>query len=225
MTVSATASDHEEVSAAIAAAEVLTDGEILTILAPCSDTYRDVALHYCVLAMLAAPALLALLPQGWVDWITALLLGWNGQWTRGGLLLALLVAQALAFLLVRLILTHPPLLMALTPGPTKSRRARRRAVAHFRASLERRTRGRTGILIYLSLQERRAEIVADQAINDKVDGAVWGEAMALLLDEVRQGRTGRGLALAVEKVGGVLAEHLPRSADDTNEIPDRLIEL
>jgi putative membrane protein len=217
--------DHVEVSAAIAAAEAGTDGEIVTIVAQCSDTYRDVALHYAVLAMLAVPVKLALLPQSWVDWASALVLGWNGEWTRGGLMLALAVMLALAFLLVRLILTHQPLLMALTPGATKSRRVRRRAVAHFRAACESKTRGRTGILIYLSMNEHRAEIVADQAINDKVSLEDWGEAMALLVDEVRAGRIGNGMALAVGKVGEVLAQHLPRSLGDTNELPDRLIEL
>jgi putative membrane protein len=225
MRVKMSEADHVEVSAAIAAAEAGTDGEIVTIVAPCSDSYRDVALHYAVLAMLAVPVALALLPQSWIDWISGLLLGWNGEWSRGALMLALAIMLAVAFLIVRLILTRQPLLMAITPGATKSRRVRRRAIAHFRASCEGKTRGRTGILIYLSLGERRAEIVADQAINDKVELEVWGEAMACLVDEVRAGRIGRGMALAVEKVGKVLAEHLPRSQGDTNELPDRLIEL
>lgn len=220
-----TQEDHAQVSAAVAAAEAHTAGEIVTIVAPCSDEYRDVMLHYCVLAMLAVPVKLALLPAAWTDWATAVLLGWNGQWTRGAAMTALAVLLALAFLVVRLILTWQPLLMALTPPATKTRRVRRRAVAHFRTSAERRTSGRTGILIYLSVRERRAEIVADEAIADTVKPELWGEAMAALVDEVRAGRAGRGMALAVEQVGAVLAEHLPRAADDSNELPDRLIEL
>jgi putative membrane protein len=217
--------DHAEVSAAVAAAEAHTAGEIVTIVAPCSDNYRDVTLHYALLTMLAVPAALALLPQSWVDWASGMVLGWNEEWTRGGIMLALAIALALAFLAGRLLFSWTPLLTALTPGATKSRRVRRRAIAHFRSACEGRTTGRTGILIYLSLLERRAEIVADRAINDQVDGAVWGEAMAALLEEVRAGRTGRGMARAVERVGELLAEHLPRGQGDTNELPDRLIEL
>jgi len=135
------------------------------------------------------------------------------------------VLMAAAFLVVRLLLSRRPVRMALTPAGTKTRRVRRSAIAHFRGAAERRTRGRTGILIYLSLAERRAEIVADQAIAAKVKPEMWGEAMAALVEEVKAGRAGRGLVRAVEKVGAVLAEHLPRSHDDTNEIPNRLIEL
>jgi putative membrane protein len=175
--------------------------------------------------MLAVPVALALLPQGWIDRAAGLLLGWNPDWSRGALMIVLAALLALAFLVGRLLFSWAPLLMALTPGATKSRRVRRRAVAHFRSACEGRTTGRTGILIYLSVLERRAEIVADQAIHSKVDAAVWGEAMAALIGEVRAGRVGGGMALAVEKVGAVLAEHLPRGQNDSDELPNRLIEL
>jgi len=115
--------------------------------------------------------------------------------------------------------------MLLTPGSTKTRRVRRRAVMLFKTGAERRTIGRTGILIYLSMAERRAEIVGDEAITAVTTPETWGEAMAALLVEVKAGRSGDGIVAAVKIVGDVLAEHFPRSADDTNEIPDKLIEL
>ncbi|HEV2595977.1 MAG TPA: hypothetical protein VGU01_12320, partial [Sphingomicrobium sp.] len=95
----------------------------------------------------------------------------------------------------------------------------------FKAAAERRTSGRTGILIYLSIAERRAEIVADEAILKVTDEHSWGEPMTALITEVRQGRPADGIVAAIERVGAVLAEHFPRSADDVNEIPDALIEL
>jgi putative membrane protein len=49
--------------------------------------------------------------------------------------------------------------------------------------------------------------------------------MGRLLEHVRDGRAGDGICAAIERVGAVLAEHFPRSATDTNEIPDKLIEL
>jgi putative membrane protein len=75
------------------------------------------------------------------------------------------------------------------------------------------------------MAERRAEIVADEAILKVTDDHVWGEAMAALLTEVREGRPGDGIVAAIDRVGAVLAEHFPRAAADINEIPDKLIEL
>ena len=79
------------------------------------------------------------------------------------------------------------------------------------------------MLLYLSMREHRAEIVADEAIATKVDAEVWGQAMADMLAEIRKGHVGEGLAAGVRDVGAVLAEHFPRSEDDVNELPDRLI--
>jgi putative membrane protein len=102
---------------------------------------------------------------------------------------------------------------------------RRRAIALFRAAAERRTVGRTAVLIYLSLAEHRAEIVADEAVAKVTTPECWGDAMAELIGEIREGRPGNGLALAVEEVGEVLTRHFPKTSDDVNEIPDKLIEL
>ena len=220
-----TEEDHALVSAAVAKAEAASDGEIVTIVAPRSDAYHDVGLHYAVLGMLLVPAALAVLPQGAIDWGLGLFLGWNETLARGALMVALFVMLAAIFLLVRFALAWMPLRMALTPASTKNRRVRRRAVELFKASAERRTRGRTGILLYLSLLEHRAEIVADEAIHSKVESDVWGEAMAVLIDHVKKGELGAGMALAVEKIGVVLAQCLPPKADNPNEISDRLIEL
>jgi putative membrane protein len=218
--------DHALVTAAVTEAEKRSDGEIVTIVAERSDAYHDAGLHYAVLAMLLVPGLLAALPQAWVDRALGLFLGWNEALTRGALMLVLFVLLALVFLIVRFALAYMPLRMALTPGTTKTRRVRRRALELFRASAERRTRGRTGVLLYLSLLEHRAEIVADEAIHSQVTPDVWGEAMAALLEGVKAGRPGEGMAGAVAKIGAVLAECLPpTSADNPNELPDRLIEL
>ncbi|WP_432653731.1 TPM domain-containing protein [Sphingosinicella terrae] len=219
------AEDHKLVTDAVARAERESEGEIVTIVADRSDAYHDVGLHYAVLAMLVVPAVIALVPVTWIDWAAALTLGWNAEFTRGGLMLALFVLLALVFLAVRFLLVWRPLRMALTPGRTKSRRVHRRAIALFRTGCEMKTRGRTGILIYLSLAEHRAEILADKAIAEKVEPEVWGDALEVLIDEVKAGRPGIGMALAVEKVGGVLAGILPPTGQDRNELPDRLLEL
>ncbi|HEX8468646.1 MAG TPA: hypothetical protein VF620_12670 [Allosphingosinicella sp.] len=218
-------SDHALVTDAVAKAERSSDGEIVTIVAPRSDAYHDVGLHYAVLAMLLVPTVGAVLPQAWIDWAIALVFGWNASLSFRLLMLLLIVKMAVVFLIVRFAFAWMPLRMALTPATTKTRRVRRRAVELFRAGTEKRTKGRTGILLYLSLLEHRAEIVADEAIHGRVEPDEWGEAMAALVDGVKAGRPGEGMALAVGKIGEVLAQCLPPTLDNPNELPDRLIEL
>jgi len=217
--------DREKVSAAIATAEANSNGEIVAVATPLSDSYHDVALHWALVPLFAVLAWAAWRPTALIWWYNFLLGGWDTEPTLGQLLALLMVFAALKFTVALLILKWMPLRLALTPAATKHRRVRRRAITVFRAAAEKRTAGRTGILIYLSLGERRAEIVADEAILKVTDEHTWGEAMTALLEQVREGRPGAGICAAIERVGTVLAEHFPRSDADVNEIPDKLIEL
>jgi putative membrane protein len=217
--------DHAKVNAAIAAAEAKSDGEIVAVVTPISDPYHDVALHWAVLVLFAVLAWAAACPRCLSWWFDRVFGGWHAEPTLGELLTLLLVLAVVKFTAVLLILKWMPLRLTLTPGATKARRVRRRAIATFKAAAERRTIGRTGVLIYLSMAERRAEIVADEAITKLTTPETWGEAMAVLLADVKDGRPADGIVAAAEKVGAVLAEHFPRSSTDTNEIPDKLIEL
>jgi putative membrane protein len=217
--------DREKIGAAIAEAEVSSNGEIVAVATPISDPYHDVALHWAVAVMILALAASAWRPDWLQFWYDRILGGWHVEPTLGELLTFLMVAAVLKFTVALLILKYMPLRLALTPGATKHRRVRRRAITIFKAAAERRTAGRTGVLIYLSLAERRAEIVADAAITQATTPETWGEAMAALLVDVKHGRPADGICAAVERIGAVLAEHFPHTPGDTNEIPDALIEL
>jgi len=217
--------DHARVSAAIAEAERSSNGEIVAVATPISDSYHDVALHWAVAALLLVLAWAAWKPDWLMWWHEALTGGWRPDPALGELLLFLMLFATVKFVAVLLILRWMPLRLLMTPRATKARRVRRRAIVVFKAAAERRTVGRTGVLIYLSMAEHRAEIVADEAITAVTAPDIWGEAMAALLVEVRQGRIAEGMVAAIGEVGAVLAEHFPRSDTDTNEIPDKLIEL
>lgn len=220
-----TEEDRAAVAAAVAQGEAQTDGEIVTIVAHESDRYHDVALNWAVLAMLLMLALLAAWPGIAEGAYARFAGGWDEAPSARALLTVALVLAALSFLLARLLLAWAPLRRALVPPAAAARRVRWRALLLFQTSVAQRTRAATGVLLYLSLQERRAEIVADQAIHSRVKPEVWGEAMAALVASVRDGRPGEGMAEAVARIGVVLHQHFPRSGDDTNELPDRVIEL
>jgi putative membrane protein len=216
---------HQRVSDAVAAAEARTAGEIVTVVADRSDGYSDIALVWSALVAFTALTVYALFPDFYLGLVDRLTGGWGTEWSTSGILVLFGTAAMLKFLGTWLLLLWQPLRFWLIPGPVKSARARARAIDLFKVGAERRTHGRTGILIYLSMREHRAEIVADEAIASKVTPETWGEAMAAMLVHIKDGRCADGMIAAVEKVGAVLAEHFPRAEDDQNELPDRLIEL
>ena len=218
-----TPDDHKVVTAAVSRAEKSTDGEIVTIVAGESDHYGDVAWAISGLVALTALLVISLFPEIYlhiIDWLAG---GWSGMnalpyWV-------LFIFAALKFFGTRLILIWRPLLFILIPSPIKKARVRKRAISLFRVSTDHRTVGRTGILLYLSMREHRAEIVADEAIVAKVEPVIWGDAMIAMIDLVRSGTPGEGMAEAVRQMGVVLSEHFPKTNQNPNELPDRLIEL
>src|SRR3546814_1726602 len=123
-----------------------------------------------------------------MEWLHVLLGGgWERELPAGLTLTFLLGWMILLFLAVRYLLAIMPLRMALTPKRTKARPVRRRALVYFQVGAERRTMGRTGIVIYLSLDEQRAEFIADEAFALKYAAEVWGEDMAALFVNVPKG--------------------------------------
>jgi putative membrane protein len=219
------AADHVLVTAAVADAEQHTSGEIVTIVTDLSDHYDDIAMAWASAAAFLALVSYATFPDFYIGLITRLSGGWGHEYTTGEYVALLVAAVALKWVGTWLILKWTPLRMALTPKATKLARVRNRAISLFKVGTESKTQARTGVLLYLSMKEHRAEIVADEAIASKVAPEVWGDAMVALLDQVKAGNPGAGVAAAVAQMGVVLAEHFPKGSNNPNELPDRLIEL
>ncbi len=217
--------DHQLVTHAVAEAEKTTDGEIVTIVTDMSDHYNDIALAWASIAAFLALSIVSVFPAKFLialNWTTD---GWEYDYSAGQYLGILFAFLAVIWIIKWLVMKWVPLRMALTPKHIKIRRVRDRAIRLFKVGAESRTRGRTGILIFLSMREHRAEIVADEAIANKVSPEIWGDAMLALIAHVRAGEPGKGMAAAVTQVGAVLAEHFPQGEDNPNELPDRLIEI
>lgn len=213
------------VGAAVTEAESATSGEIVTVLTESSDGYTDVALLWAAGAAFTAMSVFAAFPLPFLDVWDRFIGGWGHEWTTGELASMVIGLGLVKFLAVLLVQQWQPLKFALIPGPVKTIRVHDQAVRQFKVGAERRTTGRTGVLIYLSMREHRAEIVADDSIAAKVPAEVWGEAMGDMLALIRKGALAEGLAVGIRDVGFVLAEHFPRGSEDVNELPDRLIEV
>lgn len=116
----------------------------------------------------------------------------------------------------------PELRRALTPSATRQRWVGRAARAAFYEKGIRRTSARTGILVYISLLERRAEVVADSGVTDAVPAAAWARATGAIRDAVARGAAAAEVARAIEALAEPLAPALPHSDDDVNELPDEV---
>jgi putative membrane protein len=86
------------------------------------------------------------------------------------------------------------------------------------------TRDKTGIILYVSVFERSVQVLADKGINDLVNPQAWEEVVAMVTDGIRAGNPGQALCAGVTRCGEMLAERFPIKPDDTDELPNLIIE-
>jgi putative membrane protein len=200
-------SEKLRVADAIRTAEARTSGEIFCVVARHSSDYRLVPIAWA-----AALALFVPLPLFYFeDWSPELIY----------------VVQLIAFLVVAMILSYPALRFHIVPRMAKHDRAHAEAMRQFWAQGLYKTTHRTGVLIFASVAEHYAEIVADAGINEKVTPEVWDDAINALVSAIKQGRPADGFIAAIEKCGAVLAQHfpLPPGTRNPDELPDKLVEI
>jgi putative membrane protein len=196
--------DRRAITAAIRAAEQRTCGQIVCVLARSSSDYSAVPIQWAALLALVAPWPLIYFTQLTVQRI--------------------FLIQIAVFIAAALILSWSPLRMALVPRAVRRARAHRGAIEQFFLRGLANTRHRCGVLIFVSLAEHYARIVADQGIAAKVPQSAWQEAVDALTAHMRAGEIGRGFIAAIERCGDVLAAHAP-PADPPDELPDRIFVL
>ena len=225
-----TPDDHARVSAAIAAAELKTSGEIFCVIARQSDDYREAPLGWAVAIALILP--LALIPFGFLP-VDLPFIG--GGWSAGhsastdqavgAALLAYALVQVALCALVWFIAALPGVRLFLTPATLKAKAVRRAAMEQVLAKGLHLTAGRTGVLIYAARAERRVEVIADEGIYAKVEPKVWDQAVRALTVAMGKNRAADGFVEAIALSGAVLAEHFPPVGDNPNELPDVLVEI
>ena len=220
--------DHMRIASAVAAAEATTTGEIVCILAREVSNYREVPLAWAAAAALIAPPL-ALLAGLTPETLTP----WAADWTAGAgpgastarMLEAYGLLQVGLFAVVAGLVSIPAVRRILTPTSLKRRRVHAVALRQFLATGLHASAARTGVVIFAAQQDRRVELLADDAIHAAVGETVWNAAIAAVQDGMKTGRPADGFVRAVELCGAALTAHFPSQGPHQNAISDRLLEI
>lgn len=189
----------------IAAAERRTVGEILPVVVERSDRYPGAS-------WLAG---LAFLIGG------SILFAGRLPWDEPALLLFVQLAfLALGYGTARLLPGFQRVF--LRPGRAEEMVAEQALQEFHRHGLYE-TEARTGVLLFVSLLERRAVVLADRGIDAVVEPGQWGRTTTALIEGIRGGSLRAGLEAGIRSAADVLEEHFPWTEGDRNEIPDRIV--
>ncbi|ACB97037.1 TPM domain-containing protein [Beijerinckia indica] len=193
--------DQDRISAAIKAAERKTSGEIVCVLARSSSDYMLYPVAWAVVLALVSPWLLLAFTQFPVQRI--------------------LLIQLALFIVSFLLLSAPSLRAILVPRGVRRTEAHRAAMEQFMIRGLHRTENRAAVLIFVSLAEHYARIVADDGIASKVDQKIWQGAVDAVLAGARSDRLADGFVEAIEQCGAVQAVHFPPHVQQ-DVLPNRI---
>ncbi|PJR88330.1 hypothetical protein CN878_01050 [Ochrobactrum sp. 695/2009] len=205
------AEDHARIAEAIRKAEAETSGEIYAVLARSSDDYFFAAGFVATCGILLASVVVAFLAHWyWFD-VRLPMFG---------------LAVLAAFLTAMLVLwVFPAIRMLLVPRRIRYKRAHLNALQQFLARNVHITEHRTGILLFVSMAEHYAEVIADAGINARVGQDEWNAIVATLIHHASRAQVAEGFVLAIGQAGLLLETHFPAGVNNVNELDDHLIEL
>jgi len=213
-----TTAEKDALAAKITHAESRTNAEIVTVIAQASDGYRYIPTLWAALVALSIPGLYyAWLSFGTGGWVAPETLVHNEGW--------LYPIQVLVFLGLGMIFQIPKARLWMIPKSVKHHRAARHAREQFFIQKLHETRGRTGILIFVSVAEHYVEIIVDTGIARVVDNQIWNTTVKEFIQHVRKGNIAEGFESTIEHCKEVAWEHFPAPEGRPDELPNHLIEI
>jgi len=198
--------EQQKIGAAVKAAEKKTSGEIVPMVVDQSYDYPR--------AELIGGGSLAMAVGLLVSWAV----GGESIWW----FLPVFIVGFFGF--QQLIRNWPDLKRKLISPEELTEEVREKALVSFVEQGLHETRDKTGILILISLFEHRVQVLADSGINAKVPEHTWEEVVEIIVAGLKSGDTCSAVCKAVERCGELLTEHFPRKADDSDELPNLIVE-
>lgn len=195
----------QEVQSLIQEIESKTTGEIVPVILKQSDSYPAAHFRLAVFFSLLFPLILYIAPLPIHDPI----------W--------FLAVQAIGCALGLLLAFHPKLKrLMLTRGEIAEEVHQRALEAFFHHGVHT-TNDRDGVLIFISMLEQRAEILADIGIAAKVDSSEWTNILKHGLEHLKNNNMTEALLSTIRASGDLLIKNFPRSLENhASELDDGL---
>lgn len=199
-----TEQEKQEINQRIRDVESETQAELVTVIAQSSDDYRYIPTLWAAVLSLSFPGVLAL---------------FETQMSH------VYPLQVIIFFVAAFIFQWTPIKMRLVPTYIKHQRASRHAHELFFIEGLHLTEDNTGVMLFVSLDEKYAEIIADKNIADKVESSTWQNIVDAFVQRVKQKQVAIAYTETIDACGKLLKQFYPANDKNVNELPDHLIEV
>jgi putative membrane protein len=207
-----TQEDLKQIETCVSEAERTTRGEIVVMIAPASHDYPIAGLLGAAALSIPAAVLLARM-AGRLAWI-----GPDHLW------IFLAIFFPLFFLCREIIMRIPWMKRQFISEKEMDFEVKEGATIQFFSKGLYRTREETGILIYLSVFEGKVWVLGDRGVDTVVPSGFWQEIVDQIVTGIKQGQPAAAICAAVCRIQSVLVEKFPAGPDDTNELPNLIVD-
>lgn len=198
----------EHLAHVVAELEKKTTGEIRLMIVKSSSELGY--LRYLIWFMLMTVSFMGI-------WVERHLLIWTADWW----LVPAIVAFTFAIAFIAS--CFPFVARALTSDESLQRQVLHRAEVEFHREGLAGTAEKTGILLFISMLEHQAVVLADKGIHQKLGEKTWKEVVETMLEGPKTGAWAASLEKALRQCGALLSQHFPAKANNNNELPNHVI--
>jgi putative membrane protein len=206
-----TKAEQDKISTLVQQMEQLTSGEIVPMVVSASHSY-PAAMIFGAQA-LALPLALLLMPVlGGLFW-----LGSQNVW----IFIALFLTNyTLFYTLIQRIVWLKRLFL---PKRQIDEEVEEAAIKSFFVEKLYQTKDANGILIFISILERKVWVLADSGINDRINPEQWQAMIKLITKGIQENRQCEAICEAISQIGDILKTHFPIQDNDVNELHNIIV--
>jgi putative membrane protein len=203
--------EKNSVMSAVSQLEQKTTGELVPMIVSTSGNYGE----YNIIGAFAFSLPLSVCAAYLINWY---------QYGTGDTLMLFLMMFLPLLIMFFLILNYMPCLKRLfIPKHVMEEEVRETAASAFFTHGLHNTKNASGVLLYISVFERRVWIMADSGINSKLPEGTWDSIVADIIKGLKQKRNGEVIVTAINRIGEQLISNFPADGDSTNELPDLIV--
>ena len=210
--------DVKNIGKAVKKAEKNTSGEIATAFINESDDYAKYELFFALIIGFIYFAILLMFSGKVEDAIQNLF--WS--YTSNYLIMFYGFSTFIVISIFYFIANISQIDRLIVPKKVMEEKVKNRATRYFVESGVYETRDRTGILIFISVLERRIELIADSGINKKIAQSKWNDIVTHIINGVKNKKLSNNLIEAIDECGKLLSKYFPIKEDDENELVDEI---
>jgi putative membrane protein len=205
--------EADAIDAQIGRLESQTGVQLVTAVIGKSDTYVELPWKAFALGAALAAFVVVLADVRWPQWVAS-----HTALVHATTILGAAAASALLAIFV------PPFARLFLRQTRCDLEVRQHAQSLFLTRQLFKTRGRTGVLILVSLFERRVEILPDIGLHARISEAEWEAVVARMTPRLREARPFHALQEGLASLADLLASRGFQPGAGFNELPDRPIE-